>query len=209
MKKMTTLFEKTEDQRQCIDKLRPGNEWVLTNSKAYRKWDGTACAVIEGILYRRYDAKIGKDGKRKVPPPNSIACQEPDEITGHQPYWTPVTKGKDGQRMLDAFLRLDHSTRFTTNSEGIPIYESNKLDQTYEFCGPKVKSNPENLSEHSLIPHRVSGVPLDIHKKVDFEYLKKVLAEKDIEGIVFWEIGGDRKCKIRKTDFGIKRIKDD
>jgi len=201
---MTTLFEKTEDQSLCTDKLRHENDWVLSNSKAYRKWDGTACAVIDGVLYRRYDAKLKRDGTRKVPPPNSIACQEPDEITGHQPYWTPVLPKGDGQRMLDAFMDLNHSTKFIMDSKGVPKHISNKLDQTYEFCGPKVNGNPENLDKHYLIPHTQTEFNITDYS---FEGLKKGTLQKDIEGIVFWEINGDRKCKIRKKDFGLVRMK--
>lgn len=193
MKKMTTLFEKTEDQRQCIDKIRPENEWVLTNSKAYRKWDGTACAVIDGVLYRRYDAKLKKDGTRKIPPPNSIACQEPDKITGHQPYWTPVLLENGGQRMLDTFEILQQ-----TNLED----GQEDLKGTFEFCGPKINGNPENLDKHYLIPHTQTEFNITDYS---FESLKKGTLQRDLEGIVFWEIDGNRKCKIRKTDFGLVR----
>jgi len=196
MKKMTTLFKKTDDQSKVIDELREENRWVLENSTAYRKWDGTACAIINGKLYKRYDAKINKKtGKRKIPPANSIACQEPDEITGHQPYWTPVLdENKSDKRMLDAFNKI-------VDTKILSKYPS-KYDGTYEFCGPKVNGNPEQLKEHVLIPHKEEK--LDI---VDYSFagLKQYLTDINIEGIVFWNKNNDKKCKIRKTDFNIKR----
>jgi hypothetical protein len=42
---------------------------------------------------------------------------------------------------------------------------------------------------------------------LDFDDLEKVLLENDIEGIVFHHISDGRMCKLRKTDFGIKRLK--
>ena len=181
---MTTLLKTTyEPEYRVTDMLREGNEWALTHSKAYRKWDGTACAIINSVLYKRYDAKIKKDGTRKVPPANSIKCQEPDPVTGHQPYWTPVLYTDNGsKRMLDAF-------------NGQP-------DGTYEFCGPKVGTNPEGLDVHTLVPHTKEELII-----TDYSYngLKSYLEKNDIEGIVFWSTKDNTKCKIRKTDFGLKR----
>ena len=39
----------------------PENAWVFKGEGIpTRKRDGTACAVIDGVLYLRYDAKHGK-----------------------------------------------------------------------------------------------------------------------------------------------------
>lgn len=42
-------------------------------------------------------------------------------------------------------------------------------------------------------------------KDFDFESIKKILQYLDIEGIVFHDSKSDKMCKIRKSDFGIKR----
>ncbi|MNE98439.1 hypothetical protein D3C80_1969480 [compost metagenome] len=42
---------------------------------------------------------------------------------------------------------------------------------------------------------------------LDFEDLEIFLSENDIEGIVFHHISDERMCKLRKSDFGIKRMK--
>lgn len=61
MKKITTLFKKDpNDLGRVINELSPENAWVLTSGIATRKYDGTACAIINGMLYKRYDAKINK-----------------------------------------------------------------------------------------------------------------------------------------------------
>ena len=62
MIKISTLFKKDpSDLGRVINEVNPENEWVLTNSKATRKFDGTASAIINGEIYKRYDVKKGKN----------------------------------------------------------------------------------------------------------------------------------------------------
>ena len=77
-----------------------------------------------------------------------------------------------------------------------------KEDGTYELCGKKVQGNPENIEGHKLIKHGSEVLSLEDDS---FEYIKQYLTENDIEGIVFHHRNDDRMCKIRKSDFGIKR----
>lgn len=90
--------------------------------KATRKYDGTACAIIDGLLYKRYDVKKGK-----AVPKFAIPCQEPDHITGHWPHW--VLCQRDNPADKYHFEGLDNLDR--------------KEDGTYELCGPKIQGNPE------------------------------------------------------------------
>ena len=55
---------------------------------------------------------------------------------------------------------------------------------------------------HVLIPHGKDV--LDI-TDLSFEWLRQYLEVTDIEGIVFHDKLSDKMCKIRKSDFGIKR----
>ena len=41
----------------------------------------------------------------------------------------------------------------------------------------------------------------------EFDDLKRFLLENDVEGIVFHHVSDGRMCKLRKSDFGIKRSK--
>lgn len=81
MKKMPCLFQRTfhgHDSATLLREVTPGCEWVLAGEGvASRKWDGTACMVKDGALYKRYDAKRGK-----TPPPGAIPCGDPDPVTG-------------------------------------------------------------------------------------------------------------------------------
>lgn len=181
MKKISTLFKKDpNDLGRVINEINPENEWALTNSRATRKWDGTACCVIDGNIYKRYDVKKGKQV-----PTNAIACQEPDEITGHWPHWVPCSIFNNADKyFFEAFIPSKHH------------------DGTYELCGPKIQGNPEKLGDHLLIPHGVNILPIYDYS---FDAIKQFLTDNDIEGIVFHERRGNRMCKIRKSDFGIKR----
>ena len=85
MKKIPTLFERVFDNHHKVginNKVHPGMEWVLGGEgTATEKIDGSCCAVIDGVFYKRYDAKRGK-----IPPANAIPCCDPDPITGHWPH---------------------------------------------------------------------------------------------------------------------------
>jgi hypothetical protein len=183
MKKISTLFKKDpNDLGRVIDEINPENTWVFDGAKATRKYDGSACAIINGQLYKRYDVKKGKSV-----PPFAIPCQEPDAITGHWPHWVLCQHDKpEDKYFIEAF-------------ETLPV----KIDGTYECCGPKVQGNPESFAQHTLVRHGDDYIPMPI-EKITFEDIRAYLTVRDIEGIVFHAPDG-RMCKIRKSDFGIKR----
>lgn len=189
MIKISTLYKKDEnDLSKVIEgEISEDNMWVFDNCvKATRKFDGTACAIINGEIYKRYDAK-----KDKKPPINAIPCCEPDDKTGHHPHWVKCD-------------RTNNSDKY--HFEAFDLSESLE-DGTYELVGMKVQSNAENVKEgHRLIRH---GEVSYKEKERDYmlsscENLKHFLSENDIEGIVFHHEDG-RMCKIRKKDFGLTR----
>jgi phosphorylcholine metabolism protein LicD len=65
MKKMTTFLRKDyKNLSLVINEMDRNNYWVLDETTiSTRKYDGTACAIMDSILYKRYDVKKG----RKVP----------------------------------------------------------------------------------------------------------------------------------------------
>lgn len=182
MKKISTVFQKDpNDLGRVISRINPEHEWVfIPEGKATRKFDGTACAIIDGELYKRYDVKKGK-----AVPDGAIPCQEADEITGHHPHW--VKCNRDSPEDKYHFEGLD-------NLAGI-------VDGTFELCGPKINGNNEKLESHRLIRHGFHNLSLPNRS---FDAIKTFLSETDIEGIVFHHPDG-RMAKIRKSDFGIKR----
>lgn len=194
MRKIPTLFKKNpENLGLVIDEVNPGCEWVFNGEGvATRKFDGTAAAVINQQIYKRYDVKKG----RSVPP-NAIPCQEPDEITGHWPHWVLCEENKpEDKYFLEAFYTLMVVC-------GPALAQDEKcLEGTYELVGEKVQGNPEKINGHSLYSH--GAFVLKDAPPPSFSALRSYLAEKDIEGIVYHHPDG-RMCKIRKSDFGIQR----
>lgn len=182
MKKITTLFKKDpNDLGRVIPEVNPENQWVIDGEGvATRKFDGTACAIIDGQLYKRYDVKKGKSV-----PEFAIPCQEPDPITGHWPHWVLCNHDNPADKYhFEGFNRL-------------PSHE----DGTYELCGEKIQGNPEGINGHQLIRH---GQERFLNLTRTYPAIYKYLSLIDIEGIVFHHPDG-RMCKIRKSDFGIKR----
>lgn len=184
MKKISTLYKKDpNDLGRVINEVNTENAWVFESGIPTRKFDGTACMILNGELYKRYDVKHGK----KVPE-NAIPCQEPDEITGHWPHWIKCERKDPANKWhFEAFDKL-----------------TDKIDGTYEAIGEKLQGNPEHIVGHELIKHGCEILPIS---DFSFEGLKDYLSkdENDIEGIVFHDSKSDKMCKIRKCDFGIKR----
>ncbi len=187
MIKISTLFKKDpSDLGRVINEVNPENQWVMDGEGTpYKKWDGTACAIINGDLYKRYDVKKGK-----TVPEGAIPCQEPDKITGHWPHWVKCNRNDNADKY--------HFEAFDL------MFEEDIVDGTYELVGPKVNGNNEGLTCHELFRH--DCYPLfDFDLPHTFDSLKNYLTNWNIEGIVFHHQHDGRMCKIRKSDFGIKR----
>ena len=179
MKKIISLFKRNyEGDRQIINEIVEGAEWVVTGEGiATRKFDGTACAIINNKFYKRYDVKKGKNI-----PLDAIPCQEPDLITGHHPHWVLIGNGSEDKYFREAL-------------------KGNEPDGTYELCGEKINNNSEGFTGHHLIPH---GKEIITDVPRTFDELKEWFRDKNIEGIVWWHPDG-RMVKIKKKDFGLKR----
>lgn len=183
MKKISTLFIKNpNDLGKVVNEINPDNQWVFDGlAIPTRKFDGTSCAIIEGELYKRFDLKEGK----KLPP-YTIPCQKPDENSGHHPHWVKCDPNDPSNKWhFEAFNKLIE-----------------KINGTYELCGEKIQGNSENIIGYQLIKHGE-----EILNITDFTYnnLYHFLLNEDIEGIVFHHKNENKMCKIRKSDFGIKR----
>lgn len=167
--------------------VTPAAQWVVDGEgQAFIKRDGTACAVIYGVLHKRYDAKRGK-----TPPAGAIPCCEPDEVTGHHPHWVPVDANNTADKWhVEAWARVQGG-----------------LDNgTYELCGPHFNGNPEGYVGDFFVRH--DSEPADVWGSVprDFDGLKAFLDDWMHEGIVFHHPDG-RMAKIRRVDFGFPRVK--
>lgn len=183
MKKIPCLFVRRfhgTSRATLTEEVTPGCEWVLAGEGiASRKWDGTACMVKDGVLYKRLDCKRGK-----TPPPGAIPCQEPDAVTGHWPHWVVVDFA-------------DPANRWFTEAYD-DLCDTRLEDGTYELIGPKVNGNPERCHKHVFRRH--GDIALDVPRT--YKGLANLLMAVRIEGIVFAHPDG-RMCKIRRDDYGL------
>ena len=183
MQKIPTIFERdwSGDRSRVIDKPHPDCAWVFAGEGlAMRKYDGTACMIHNGDLFKRREVTQG------APLPSGWVLADRDNETGKVVGWVPVGDGAEDQ----------------WHREALEVASAVPTSGTYELLGPKVQGNPERLPRHVLLLHKSAqsfgGVP------TDFEGLKTWLAERDIEGLV-WHHPDGRMAKIKLRDFGLKR----
>ena len=182
MKKIPTLFKREFRNHKVYSissEIMQGMEWVLNGEGvATEKIDGSCCAIIDGKFYKRYDSKKGRK-----PPENSIACCDPDSITGHWPHWVLVDYNNSNDKWFVIALNNTPDLK----------------DGTYEAIGPHFQGNPYGLCDDILEPHGVKVI--DVART--FEGIRNYLSNNLIEGIVFWK-DGEPQCKIKRTDFGFE-----
>ena len=186
MKKIPTLFERVYDGHKIVDilpNITKGCEDAFLYGKATIKFDGSCCAIINGELYKRYDAKNGKPI-----PEGAIRCQEEaDPITGHLPCWVKCDKNNPSDKWFwNAY----------TNTEELTVDISNG---TYEAVGKHFQGNPYDYENDYLIKHGES----EDEVVRTFEGVKEFLTNNIVEGIVFW-YNNEPVCKIKRTDFGLE-----
>lgn len=191
MKKIPTLFKREFEGHNIVNVLPELSDeslcWVLNgDGTATVKIDGSCCAIINGLFYKRYDAKKGKSV-----PEGAIKCQEEaDPITGHLPCWVKVDWSNPADKW---FINACKNTKWVDN------FTTTGIDGTYEAIGKHFNGNPYKLDDDILERHGAKVIEVER----TFEGIKKYLEENYIEGIVFWK-DGEPKCKIKRSDFGFK-----
>lgn len=186
MKKIPTLFVREFENhrvKRILPEVTPGFEWVLEGDGiATIKFDGAACAIIDGQLYRRFDAKPGR-----TVPEGAIPCCEPDAVTGHHPHWVKCVEGDPESKWF--FVARDS-------------YPLKLEDGTYEAIGRHFNGNPYKMTGDTLVKHGESVIEHGEFAR-SFEGIKAFLEKTYIEGIVFWK-DGEPQCKIKRSDFGFE-----
>lgn len=193
MKKIPTLFERIYENHKIVgikDNITPGCEEAFLKGKATIKFDGACCAIIDGELYKRYDAKKGK-----TPPEGAIPCCDPDPITGHWPHWVKVDENNPADKWFVEAFNNTFGPGVGTDHINVG---SSVLDNTYEAVGPHFQGNPKHYSKDVLFRHGHLIVE-DLIR--DFEHVSQWLNDHPQEGIVFW-LDGEPVCKIKRSDFG-------
>jgi len=215
VKKIPTLFERDRDgdRSRVIDQVNPKAQWVADGEGvATRKYDGTACMIRDGVLYKRLaltvpegttlgsyrvtatpDHLFNPATGDRVSAPAGFVPEQVETSPGRKgPVtkavgWVPVGDGPEDRYHRDAFEALDRGLL---------------ADGTYELLGPKIQGNPEGLQQHRLYLHAAAQKLPDAPR--DFAGLSGYLEGKDIEGIV-WHHPDGRMAKIKLRDFGLTR----
>lgn len=180
MKKIPTVFRRNpENMREIIREQHPDCQWVFDGEGvATRKYDGTCTKIERGKYFKRREVGKGK------PAPSGFIEEDFDETTGKRVGWIEIDPDDAENKWFMAG------------------FDSTLPDGTYELVGPKVQGNPEEMESHRLMAHGEAAQFHDVPRT--YEGLRKWLADKDIEGIVFHHPDG-RMGKIKKRDFGLKR----
>lgn len=189
MKKIPTLFVRIFDGRKntgITREIAPGCEEAFLHGVPTIKHDGACCAIIDGVFYKRYDAKNGKK-----PPEGALPCCDPDPITGHWPHWVKV----DHNRPEDKWFCEAYRNTLNAASGLFGCLE----EGTYEAVGPHFQGNPYKFRGDVLFKHGLNVVKIER----TFDGVKQWLElNEDHEGLVFW-LRGKPVCKIKRSDFGL------
>lgn len=202
MKKMPTLFQREfegHNVKKCLPSIPfPEGTDILLHGIPTIKYDGACCMIWNTVLYKRYDAKMGKQ-----PPADAIPCQPmPDPVTGHWPHWVPVSDLKPEDRWFIEAYNNSKPTKL------IPIHEGQQKkwnleeyeDGTYEAVGPHFQGNPYGLDKDYLYKHGSMEIK-DLERT--FTGVRHWLESHNEEGIIFW-YNGEPAAKIKRTDFGFE-----
>lgn len=192
MKKIPTMFVREYENHKVVNTLNeftdPKFKEVLKNGTMTLKVDGSCCAVINGELYKRYDAKKGKKA-----PEGAIPCCEPDPVTGHHPHWVKCDPNNPADKW---FIEAEKNSFFD-----VKLMANNvKGPFTLEAVGPHFQGNPYGFGYDMLVPH---GQEIIKDCPRTFEGIRNYLENNYIEGIVFW-YNGEPVCKIKRVDFGFE-----
>jgi len=186
MKKIPSLFIQTPDH-VLTREINPDCQWVI-NGEGFptAKYDGSACAVINGKLYKRYDnsQRKGNDRIMKTTPCDDWIHCGCTTYRGKFIYWIPVTS-------KDYYHQIAWAWAQGALEEG-----------TYELIGPEVQGNPHKFDKNTLIKHSRTHLRFPNPRTYDeiYDYLKN---KCEFEGIV-WHHTDGRMCKITKKKFGIE-----
>jgi len=195
VKKIPSLWLYDENHNMTKE-VNPLCQWVFDGQGVpTQKWDGTCCNVNDGILYKRREVKRGKT------PPVGFILEDCDPKADKLFGWIQVDfKNPENKYHEEAFKRL-------CGQVGTAIMSRN-ADKTYELIGPKIQGNPEQIDGHFLVEHGsiADHVSIDPLHERTYDYIRQVLSNNDIEGLVYWHPDG-RRAKIKQRDFGMERNK--
>jgi len=191
MKKMPTIFKllypELAGRKTRIVTDQPNMEqcaWLF-NAKpgeveAKQKFDGTSCCCICSVWHKRLTLKKGRT------PPSDFIRVDFDPVTGKYYGWATLEDSDKWHQEAINNLGPDHALLRDVD--------------TYELCGPKIQSNPEKLTQHTLIPHY--GEPFLQNVPLHPAALREWFQANYMEGVVFYGPNMEM-AKIKRVDLGL------
>lgn len=184
MQKIPTLFKKKYNDNGKYLGVIPEWNVELDPNKFYAitvKWDGTACAIIDGELYKRYDVKPGRNI-----PDGAIMCQPYDKGAKHNPCWVKCDRDNPDDKWYWAAFDKGRAYDKPVSSKTYPFN-----DDTYELVGKHIQNNPYHIDDEILIPHGkyiVHLCKLAVNPQIEFDIFANNLKKLTFigEGIVLW-----------------------
>jgi len=125
-KKIPTLFKRnSKNMARVLETVHPDCQWVLDGEgQATLKLDGTCCAVIDGVLYKRREVKLAEDRTKTVMPLGFIEVDH-DLATRKAVGWVPVNwNSKEDKWHAEAW---DHAGQWRRSRRKILGYLENRL----------------------------------------------------------------------------------
>jgi len=189
MQKIETIYKRNpRNQKRVINERNDRDDRrldVIWSGDAFAtgKWDGTACMIYGGKLYRRHQLS------GESPKPSGWVHWTLDHAAPSGHGWLAVTDAPTDRYHIEGFDWL-------TQSYGTPE------DGTYELIGPKINGNPHRAMCHQLVPHGKDLVVCGF----GFDELASTLGNIPFEGIVWWgpyQGSVQPLGKIKAMDFGL------
>lgn len=182
MQKIPTVFIRDKQNPKLVTcEVDPDCKWVIDGEGiATEKYDGSACLILHGQLFRRHRVKEGK----ALPPGWIHWSLDPNQLSGHG--WAIVGDSTADQYHREAWGLLEWL-------EG----------QTYELVGPSLQKNPYELPRHELWRHGLHEFHIGWQAPRTFQWVHDWLRDTLIEGIV-WHHPDGRMAKIKRRDFGFR-----
>ena len=193
MKKIPTLYKREFKDHRVVGIIPEYTDKDLHIDVKYGlytvKFDGSCCAIIDGVFYKRFDAKPGR-----TIPEGAIPCCDCDPITGHHPHWVECDPDNKADKWF--FEALKHYDLYHS------ITDKNQY-VTFEAIGQHFNGNPYEMDFDTLVPHGIHYIPFfDSAEKRNFAGISEYLVKNNVEGIVIWRAGSP-VAKIKRTDFGL------
>lgn len=183
MKKIPTVFLRDPDSnyRTLTREWHPDCLWVRDGEGvATRKYDGSCCAMIDGVFHKRREVKKGK------PFPPDFVLVETDPDTGKSVGWVPVNDNNPEDKWF-------------VEAVGHAVQSYRLDDGTYEAVGPHFQGNPEKMYRDTLIPHSDAE---QVDAPRTYDVLAEWLSLHPYEGIV-WHHPDGRMAKVKRRDFPV------